>query len=293
MKKLLNILACPVCKQPVELNKEHSKLLCTSCHLQYKIKDNIPMMLDEESEKELKDYINSSDGQNMVKEYGKKGLFLKLYKTAVKITGGSNFHTPVKKRLQSIINSTGENGFVLEIGSGNHRLDEKVINFDICHFKNVDIVGNGSKLPFQNDSIHAILLLAVLEHTRQPQKVIDECYRVLKKNGIIYAEVPFVFRYHSYPTDFWRFSLQGIDEMFHKFSKQDVGVCVGPSSGLLTFLTHYATLFSFSNNFFINRLIKGLTFCFLFPLKYLDLLLVKNQRAHELAAGIYFMGKKK
>ncbi len=277
----------------MELGEEHDGLLCTSCCRQYKVEGDVPIMLDDESEEEVQNYISSSAGRNMVSEYRPKGPFLKLYKAAMKLTGGSNFHMPVKKRLERIIESGGENGFVLEIGSGNRRLHDKVVNLDMCLFENVNVVGNAAKLPFRDGTVDAILLMAVLEHTRQPQRVVEECYRVLKDKGIIYAEVPFVFRYHSYPTDFWRFSLQGVEELFHSFSKDEVGVCVGPSSGLLTFFTHYVSLFSFSNNFLINSLVKGMVFSLLFPLKYMDLLLVKNQRAHELAAGVYFMGKKK
>jgi len=292
LDKLLKILVCPVCKRAVRVDEDRQKTRCTSCNQDYEIKDNIPIMLDDESKRELKSYLSASDGQHMVNEYDKKGLFLKMYNAARKISGGSNFHLPLKKRLDRVIRAGGERGVVLEIGSGNRRLHQKVVNVDIDLFENVDVVGDGAKLPFGDGTADAILVLAVLEHTKQPQKVVEECHRVLKGKGIIYAEVPFIFRYHSYPTDFWRFSLHGVEELFHKFSKEEVGICVGPSSGLLTFLTHYVSLFSFSNNVIINTLLKALTLCLLFPLKYLDLLLVKNQRAHELAAGVYFLGHK-
>ena len=48
-KELLDILACPACKATVELKEE--KIVCTQCVLKYPIKDGIPVMLVEESEK--------------------------------------------------------------------------------------------------------------------------------------------------------------------------------------------------------------------------------------------------
>ena len=50
-KALLDILACPKCKQDVRLEGE--KLVCTnkSCGLRYPIRDGIPIMLIEEAEK--------------------------------------------------------------------------------------------------------------------------------------------------------------------------------------------------------------------------------------------------
>ncbi len=47
-KELLEILACPVCKESVLLESE--KLVCTKCHRHYPIKDGIPVMLVDEAE---------------------------------------------------------------------------------------------------------------------------------------------------------------------------------------------------------------------------------------------------
>ncbi len=53
-KELLDILACPKCKKPVELNKEGDGLVCAACRLVYAIRDDIPIMLIDEA-KPLKD----------------------------------------------------------------------------------------------------------------------------------------------------------------------------------------------------------------------------------------------
>lgn len=45
-KKLLEILACPLCKSNVNYNKEHGELICRSCYLAYPVCDGIPMMLE-------------------------------------------------------------------------------------------------------------------------------------------------------------------------------------------------------------------------------------------------------
>jgi len=49
-KELLKILACPVCKSAVEVF-ENEFIKCVSCSRKYPIKENIPIMLVEESEK--------------------------------------------------------------------------------------------------------------------------------------------------------------------------------------------------------------------------------------------------
>ena len=49
---LLEILACPVCKTPVELVKDGTGLRCTQCKLVYPIREDIPIMLPEEATRE-------------------------------------------------------------------------------------------------------------------------------------------------------------------------------------------------------------------------------------------------
>ena len=48
-KKLLDILACPVCKGPLVYDKAKQELICKGDRLAYPIRDNIPVMLEDEA----------------------------------------------------------------------------------------------------------------------------------------------------------------------------------------------------------------------------------------------------
>ncbi len=54
-KELLDILACPSCKKPVEMNDPHpgddaqAWLVCKGCGLRYPVRDDIPIMLIDEA----------------------------------------------------------------------------------------------------------------------------------------------------------------------------------------------------------------------------------------------------
>lgn len=48
-KKLLDILACPICKGPLVYNKETRELICKVDRLAYPIRDEIPVMLEDEA----------------------------------------------------------------------------------------------------------------------------------------------------------------------------------------------------------------------------------------------------
>ncbi len=47
--KLLDILACPVCKGKLHYNKKQQELICKIDRLAYPIKEDIPVMLEEEA----------------------------------------------------------------------------------------------------------------------------------------------------------------------------------------------------------------------------------------------------
>jgi uncharacterized protein YbaR (Trm112 family) len=48
-KKLLAILACPLCKGPLHYDQNAAELLCYADSLAYPIRDDIPVMLDTEA----------------------------------------------------------------------------------------------------------------------------------------------------------------------------------------------------------------------------------------------------
>ncbi len=50
-KQLLDILACPKCKNDLEYKQEKEQLICNHCHLIYPIKNDIQVMLIDEAEK--------------------------------------------------------------------------------------------------------------------------------------------------------------------------------------------------------------------------------------------------
>jgi len=48
-RKLLDILACPVCKAELQYRRRDEELVCRPCRLAYPIRDGIPVMLEAEA----------------------------------------------------------------------------------------------------------------------------------------------------------------------------------------------------------------------------------------------------
>jgi uncharacterized protein YbaR (Trm112 family) len=49
--RLLDILVCPLCKGPLIYRKSANELICRPCRLAYPVKDDIPVMLEDEARK--------------------------------------------------------------------------------------------------------------------------------------------------------------------------------------------------------------------------------------------------
>ncbi len=97
---------------------------------------------------------------------------------------------------------------------------ETYIRVDMSAGKSVDRVIDLT-IPFdQVDSALGLLrfgtifCLCVLEHCDQPFKMAENLTRLLKPKGKILISVPFAWKFHSYPSDYWRFTHEGVKKLF-------------------------------------------------------------------------------
>lgn len=59
-----------------------------------------------------------------------------------------------------------------------------------------------------------IFCLCVLEHCDQPFKMAGNLARLLRPGGKICISVPFAWKFHGYPSDYWRFTHEGVRKLF-------------------------------------------------------------------------------
>ncbi|MCK9396700.1 MAG: Trm112 family protein [Methylobacter sp.] len=58
-KKLLDILACPLCKSPLIYDKSKQELICKADRMAFPIRDDIPVMLEDEARELTSDEIDA------------------------------------------------------------------------------------------------------------------------------------------------------------------------------------------------------------------------------------------
>jgi SAM-dependent methyltransferase len=108
-------------------------------------------------------------------------------------------------------------GRVLNAGAG-HRdisslIDGELFNQDIphgLHNKNIHIYSPLHEIPKPDGFFDAIICNAVLEHVANPDEVLKEFARVCRPGGTLYLGVPFLQPEHKDPTDYQRYTADGL-----------------------------------------------------------------------------------
>lgn len=273
---------CIHCNSDLLHQANVNELLCNSCKKTYRISNNGQIVFHKLEQSSISDDLDRL--KNKLKKFSKFYYFL------------INTISPVyiDHKIGNFVDRySGKGRIVLNIGSGNSKISDSVINIDIFEYENVDVVCDIANLPFKDNSIDVILNIAVLEHVPNPQKVISEIHRVLKPEGIIYTAFPFMQGFHASPYDFTRVTEEGIKTLHGNFNMIEVRPFGGPTSGMLwVFQEWVAILLSFGNqklHTFVYLFIMILTF----PLKFLDYFLIRHPMAKNIASGFVFIGKKR
>lgn len=113
-------------------------------------------------------------------------------------------------------------GRTLVVGSKCY--DEKVdrrsmysnaIGLDLEEGNGVDFVHDLEKpLPVSVGRFNHIDCCSVLEHVKRPWLMAENILKVMEPEATILVTVPFVWRQHSYPSDYWRITAEGLDVLF-------------------------------------------------------------------------------
>lgn len=121
-------------------------------------------------------------------------------------------------------------GPVLEVGSKNHAAENRgatmpfremfphneYVGVDMEAGVGVDrivdlVVGTGDLPPNHFD---LVICCSVLEHVARPWKMAENLTSLLRPGGTLYMSVPWIWRYHQYPDDYFRYSFRGIMSLF-------------------------------------------------------------------------------
>ncbi|OAI48178.1 hypothetical protein AYO45_01150 [Gammaproteobacteria bacterium SCGC AG-212-F23] len=279
IEKIKSILACPSCC--VKLDCQQNYFLCASCQKQYPIRDGKLYFIDVPTYEDTLDSIKGKLKKWLGKYYYSIGV------NVIAPTYPFNYLAELKKRI-----SLTEK-IVVDVGCGNHRIDNNIICMDMFDYDVVDIICDIEKLPFLPGSVDMFASRSVIEHIPYPNKLIEKIHQCTKLGGYSVHSVPFLFPFHASPYDFQRYTHKGLDILFADWEKIEQFNVTGPITHFLASITEFfSILFSFGNRRLQPMLYFGLCLL-LFPLKYLDWFFVRSERYYSLASTFLMVAQKK
>jgi SAM-dependent methyltransferase len=112
---------------------------------------------------------------------------------------------------------------------------------DDWDYSQLDIICDLEQLPFSENTFDAVICAQVLEHVKEPQRVIVETFKTLKPGGIIYLSAPQGWGIHQRPHDYFRYTNYGLQYLFEKSGFHQIDI--NPSCGYFGYLANRLTVF--------------------------------------------------
>ncbi len=203
---IINLLAVPGTDEPLALSEDGTRLE-SSDGVVFNVQNGVPILLTEEDKAVFRNVLETS-GQAMAAEYDAMPDDVDAWQPA------PDRPFPPLGLPTDIIDAgysrKGDTTRILSVGGGPTRNSPKDINLNIAPFRGVDIVGSALRLPFHTGVVDGIWCNAVLEHIADFARAIAEMVRVTEPGGMVLVQVPFMQPVHGYPSDFQRFTADGL-----------------------------------------------------------------------------------
>lgn len=162
----------------------------------------------------------------------------------------------------------------------------EIHGIDIYASETVDAICDAHYLPLASNHYDGVWVQAVLEHVVEPVRVVSEIHRVLRENGIVYAETPFMQQVHEGAYDFTRFTVLGHRYLFRKFRMIAMGGIGGPETVLAWSLRYFAWALTRSRS--VARIVGAAFDILLRPFAYL----MSTASLHDSPSASFFLGAK-
>ncbi len=296
-QKVQKLLCCPICHTKLILVGEQFECTNPKCVSRFPIVNGIPILINEKSSVfSINDFVSLRNPYFGITRENKLKRIVRRIRPSISknIKAKSNYG-----RISDILlkNSTSPCVLVLGgsiLGEGMESIANnpaiELVESDVAFGPRTLMICDAHDIPFKDCSFDGLIVQAVLEHVVDPHRCCEEIHRVLKDQGVVYAETPFMEQVHGGRYDFTRFTQLGHRRLFRRFEEIDSGAVCGPGMALAWSYEYF--LMSFSTSIVLRALIRFFADLTSFYLKYFDYYLIKKPGTLDAASGYYFMGRK-
>ncbi|MCB9383280.1 MAG: class I SAM-dependent methyltransferase [Bryobacterales bacterium] len=185
-------------------------------------------------------------------------------------------------------------GWGLDLGSGGSRLHPRMLRLDIDPAGRPDCRGSAEQLPFADSSLRVIVSQEVFEHLPDPWTAIREVRRVLAPGGALYLQTPFIIGYHPGPSDYWRFTNEGLERLVASagLELERLETAVGAGTGMYRIATEFCAVMAAAVWQRAYLPAKGLAAVLLSPLRWADRLPARGMVGRRIPGGYLALARK-
>lgn len=117
------------------------------------------------------------------------------------------------------------------------------------HHRVADVLADlNEDFPLRGDVADTVVSFSVMEHLREPGVFLREAARIMRPGAKLILQVPFMWRVHEAPYDFFRYTRFGLEYMLRKAGLVDI--VVEPTTG-------FWVMWTLKFNYQLIRLIGG------------------------------------
>jgi SAM-dependent methyltransferase len=246
-QELNEITCCPRCHAELLPGRDQwhcSAPTCIYAKAGFPVMSGQPVLVDFERSIFLRSHYDRAADSVLPRDDSGRSLRTRLRRA---LMGANPVASRMSQMLLRLLHERAERPMILVVGGGavgagmaalydDPRV--RIIGTDLYASANTRVVADGHALPFRDGMFDAVVIQAVLEHVLMPQRVVDEIHRVLRPDGLVYAETPFLWPVHEAAFDFTRFTCSGHRWLFRHFTEIQAGT-VGGAGEVAVLSIHY------------------------------------------------------
>ncbi|HSC77768.1 MAG TPA: class I SAM-dependent methyltransferase [Candidatus Acidoferrales bacterium] len=234
-QKVFARLACPECASP-QLTFCDGAIRCQPCGASFPLRQGVAVMLAGTAQMDQKELQYPPPPPSRLKQglanLGLLPVARSLWRAWLRVDAAltpateASVETHVRRLADSLHRAYPQPIDVLDLGGGSGPYKSWLIRpgetYAIVEIdpdsasvvknrdRNVYVIGNAHRLPFQPASFDVVCLFEVLEHLYDPREAMRNCSRVLRPGGCLLLTVPQYWHVHGWPSDYYRYTIHGL-----------------------------------------------------------------------------------